>query len=302
MLRLLAVLLCFQSVTAQAVEFRVRVLSYNIQGLPWPLIKDQGQFDRIGEILAEQRAQGTAPHIVLIQEGFRYETRALIERSGYPYVYRGPIALDLAPGDRFHGTPKILNGGLWILSQFPFEKTAKVPFLLSSCAGDDCYANKGVAMVRVRIPGVPVPVEFFTLHMNAKGATAGVPQEVVDAVQLKQLHESRKFIDQTSDPALPAIFAGDFNLRPEFKGFAFLSPIIGMTNAGEICVHGECTIDPETNPLMLVEKSVDQHLFRSGSSVHVAPVHAARTFTEKLPNGRPLSDHLGYEIEYRLNW
>ncbi len=70
---------------------KLSVMSYNVAGLPWPVKAGRGEaLKRIGDELAKMRAAGTEPDVILIQEGFRKEIGDLIDRSGYPYVARGP--------------------------------------------------------------------------------------------------------------------------------------------------------------------------------------------------------------------
>lgn len=288
-----------------AAETEIRVLSYNVKGLPWPLVKDRGQYKQIGQILAEKRAQGVAPHVVTIQEGFRSEVEELVKISGYPYVFRGPSTREKAPNDISRGSGKITNSGIWILSEYPFIAKDKRPFRRGSCAGSDCYANKSMMFVRVQVPGAPEPMEIFNTHMNAKGSTAGVSQEKVDAIQLQQLMEIDNFMNEVTNRNLPAVFAADFNLRKAYNGFKYLQPMLRMKNSGQHCLENlgsECDIDASTDPLTLVELTADQHLFKSGKKMKVTPIFAVRNFRETLPSGRPLSDHLGYEMHYRLSW
>jgi hypothetical protein len=105
----------------------LRVLSYNIEGLPrlparilrfFSGAHDESRFARIGDILRQRRESGDGPHIVAIQEAFHSKHRELIERSGYPYYSYGP-------GDGFFKT----NSGLVILSEFPILETHRTVFL-----------------------------------------------------------------------------------------------------------------------------------------------------------------------------
>ncbi|WP_173204296.1 hypothetical protein [Sphingopyxis sp. BSNA05] len=50
---------------------QISVMSYNIKGLPWPIAAGRSAaLGKIGERLAKLRAMGTAPTIVVLQEGF----------------------------------------------------------------------------------------------------------------------------------------------------------------------------------------------------------------------------------------
>src|SRR5690606_2777133 len=67
---------------------RLLVLSLNVHGLPQPLVSDGGRFAAMGRLLAERKSKGTAPHVVVLQEGFTENVRHLIREAGYRNVIR----------------------------------------------------------------------------------------------------------------------------------------------------------------------------------------------------------------------
>jgi hypothetical protein len=155
----------------------IRVMTWNVEGLPLPIRFGRAHaLEEIGDALASMRARGEAPHILLIQEGFmRKPMERLISRSGYAYVSRGPRAGDDAAGSaqemgepwrlRGEGLGKVLDGGLYILSDFPILDTQTEAF--APCAGFDCLANKGVMLARIRIPGAPDPLAVLNTQSRA---------------------------------------------------------------------------------------------------------------------------------------
>ena len=111
------------------------VLTYNIEGLPWPARSGRGgDLSRIADQLRVLRAEGRQPHVVLFEEAFSHKARSIAQRAGYRYVADGPSASDAgarpsSPADRafkaaarfFSGEKwgKLRGSGLRIASDFP---------------------------------------------------------------------------------------------------------------------------------------------------------------------------------------
>ncbi len=282
--------------TTDALE--LKVLSYNVKGLPSPLVTDGGRLRFIGELLANLRRNNQGPQVVVLQEAFRESVKDLIKASGYPFVEIGPDAE--APG-------KWANSGLYVLSEFPISSVARVAFHPKSCAGWDCYANKGILKVEIKIPGLSTAVQILTTHMNSNGAS-GVDQSEVDKSKYLQINETKKFLDSHLDRSLPTVFAGDFNMNPRRVHWQYLNESLNLSNAGEICARkqkaasGEtCLIDSSTDSSTLFEATPDHHYFQSGKAVSVIPIFAIKNMRETF-NGKPMSDHLGYQVHYLLKW
>src|SRR4051812_31015385 len=67
------------------------VMSYNVHGLPWPLNSGRPKALRaIRDRLAAMRVQGNQPHLVLLQEAFSGDAKAIARKSGYRFVVSGP--------------------------------------------------------------------------------------------------------------------------------------------------------------------------------------------------------------------
>ena len=142
------------------------VLSYNVAGLPWPVRWSRGAaLDRIGTELAQLRAAGTAPHVVLLQEAFTARARRIGVAAGYPYAIAGPTVMPARrslrrrerrfASRRWHkgeGSASSSVAGC-TYSEFPPRHSVASAFGADSCAGYDCLANKGVVITTLDLPG-----------------------------------------------------------------------------------------------------------------------------------------------------
>jgi endonuclease/exonuclease/phosphatase family metal-dependent hydrolase len=123
------------------------------------------------------------------------------------HVVAGP-----APTD-----PKRYNGGLAIVSRYPFLETNSVIYDHISMPKDfgfgaDGFASKGVLHARVcRDTAHPTgnTVDVFVSHLEARSRE----------MREEQYKEIGAFIGKTNDPSLPVLILGDFNTRgnPEYQ-------------------------------------------------------------------------------------
>ncbi len=253
-------------------------MSYNIAALPLPVGVDHDRYREIGRILARRRADGTAPHIVALQEAFHGRATELIRTSGYPYVVRGPsMRLPRA------------NSGLFILSEFSARAAARTVF--SRCKRFDCFTRKGAVVAAVDLPGASVPIEIADTHLNSDPewdfwATA---RECLD-VRLSQVQELRELLDTRPSDSL-LIFPGDFNFRPDDPDYLSFLSFTGLRDAAFECEG--CGSDGG--------RSVDRQFFRETPGISIRPVSYTREFTEEM-GGKPLSDHSALTVEYEIDW
>jgi endonuclease/exonuclease/phosphatase family metal-dependent hydrolase len=296
----------------------ISVLTYNVEGLPWPA--RQNRAPRILEItrqLGAMRAAGTAPHIVLLQEAFTNSAVRIGPRAGYANFVRGPHAGMPRPpaseeaerelvGNRKRrkgeGFAPFMPSGLYILSDFPVMQATRQPFRSRECAGFDCLSNKGLIHARVVIPGVPDALDLFNTHLNSRGST-GVSEHRSLLAHRLQVDETGRFIDTHRDAANPLVFGGDFNMRnapDRFERFALRKawPLVH-----EWCLPPEAGCDVRVSwdgdtPWMDTQ---DLQGFHSGARVKVRPVRVEAMF-DKPWKGRPLADHDGFLVVYRLSW
>jgi endonuclease/exonuclease/phosphatase family metal-dependent hydrolase len=275
----------------------VRLLSYNVKGLP-SIINSykKARFPIIGKMLHERRVNGTAPEIVLLQESFIDPTIAIQTESGYPYVSKGPSHKGVNPdGKKFS---KLLNGGIYIMSEYPFTKEARINFPSNSCKSFDCYSNKGGQYVSVKVPGIPFELQVLNTHAQSSSR--------YDDIRLNQFAWLNYFARSNvnyNDPYRAMIFAGDFNSRPLLPSYAYFRDLAEVTNVGEVCLSPDttCITKAGTDPAWLLEKSKDQIFYASGKKVRIRPLEVERNFTEQY-KGKMLSDHFGYETLLEISW
>ena len=266
------------------------VLNYNVKGLP--LITDLDRLREIGKILADRRARGDAPDIVLLQEAFSRKSQRIRKQAGYPYAVVG------TPDGSHLLFPN--PSGLEILSNFPI--VAQYSRSYNSCAIPDCFITKSLLGVTIDIPGVPGPIRIFDTHLQAETHN--------DYVRKNQIDDISVFLRRIGFGEEPAIFGGDFNFTPRHPSYQkFLHELPFFVESGRFCLDApqSCEIqvglDGRTDLSDVWHTAHDRQFFYApeNSAVRIEPVWLTRNFTEPY-RGEPLSDHWGYEVRYRISW
>lgn len=290
------------------------VMTYNVKGLPWPVVWGrESALLRIGDRLADLRAVGQQPSVVVLQEAFIGEAKAIGERAGYRYRVFGP---DTAVPDA--ETPgvtrqwylgetqgKQLDSGLLVLSDFPVTDIARAAFPADACAGFDCLAAKGVVLVTVELPGKG-RVAVATTHFNSRGASLAPVEETARAFAA-QSEFLAAFLEREWSADVPLVLAGDFNVgqRP-FRMAALpgaLSKLSGGNEPAEglrkVMAEDEAGIGRSSDARWIRMRARDMQFILDSENRSLVPVGAAIPFgTEK--DGSALSDHMGFTIHYRI--
>jgi endonuclease/exonuclease/phosphatase family metal-dependent hydrolase len=294
------------------------VMSYNVHGLPWPIATGRAQaLKAIGNRLAKMRARGDQPHLVLLQEAFTPDAKAIARRAGYPYAVTGPTRSDRAetPVDstaqRFTEGDRALKGegdgafedsGLLVLSDYPVLGVKRMPYARYACAGYDCLANKGAVLVRVKLPGAAQPLSVIDTHMNSRRAS-GVPHTRSDTAYGWQAEELRAFVSGNVPAAAPAVIAGDFNIgstayrRAMITGGGGVLP--GAADALRTALGEGLKLPDPSAAQAIVRKGKDWMFARGGCSTQLKLASVAVPFGRE-PDGKSLSDHFGYVAHYTV--
>lgn len=286
-----------------AKEKEIRILSYNIKGLPGIAggYNNKTRFIEIGKMLSERRKNGTAPQIVLLQESFIKETRAIREISGYPYIVKGSNASDIDENGKKKSA--LFNAGLYILSEYPIILSEKVAFGKKLCKSWDCHSNKGVQYAVIDVPDLPFYLPLANTHMQAGSKH--------DKIRFGQTEVIQRFIGQLKPDLF--IFGGDFNITPALPSYQYWFEQMRLSSVGEYCLspsQNTCRVKDGTDIDWVVRLTKDHIFYQSGLAsaktgapiqVKVTPVEVERNFTEHH-KGKPLSDHLGYETLLKLKW
>jgi endonuclease/exonuclease/phosphatase family metal-dependent hydrolase len=298
----------------QPVEFSV--MTYNVEGLPWPVRTGRGsKLKEIGRQLASLREKGLEPDVVLLQEGFRDEVDDLIELSGYPYVAKGPRkkqrdGSQLTQEDRprykrvkyrrkGEGWGKWGSSGLWVLSNHPINWVKSHAY--HYCAGLDCLANKGVMLVSLEVPGLPVPVEIADTHLNSKGAS-GVPRNRNQTAHHLQAAELGQFMQTDRTPGAPLIVGGDFNVMHAPDRFDYVMQRYPFDVVSQVCFQTPESCDAKISadgdaPWLDTQDLIG---FKAGDRVAIRPIQVEARFDGSATGGPVLSDHDAYEVTFRL--
>ncbi|MBU1374535.1 MAG: endonuclease/exonuclease/phosphatase family protein [Alphaproteobacteria bacterium] len=294
---------------------RLDVLTYNIEGLGWPARRGRAaDLAEIGRRLAQLRATGAGPDIVLFQEVFSRPAVAAVEAAGYPALVAGPgrrTRRDLPsfgkpPGRRswINGEIglRLATGGLAIASIYPIVDHAGEPFGRRGCAGLDCLSNKGALHARIAIPGVPAAVDVFDTHMNSRRASRASSRRTL-AAHVIQTAELSMFLSGRDDAQDPNILGGDFNMRGSEARFEVFDGLLPMQLVQRYCAQRRDLCDVKASwdgdePWMDTQ---DLQLFEDGRAVAIRPIRIEAMFDGR-PDSPSLSDHDGLRVVYELSW
>ncbi|RVT91275.1 endonuclease/exonuclease/phosphatase family protein [Sphingomonas crocodyli] len=299
----------------------ISVLTYNVEALPWPIKSGRGEdLARIAERLRMLRQAGVAPHIVVLQEAFTEDARAIGRLAGYRYQAFGPAAeasrTDMPlPADFVakrswylgERSAPVLSSGLAIFSDFPILATRSAAF--AACAGLDCGANKGVLVATVKAPGMAEPIEIATTHLNCRKSSMTSPQRNLTAYRA-QLDAVDRLIGGTKHVRL---FAGDFNVHSIGRLEALqahgrrwnMAPATAMGVVRKPAMfcgqgRGECGLDLPIASNLPLAHATDWQFFAGTDATAIRPVRRLPLFGREA-DGTMLSDHIGYSVVYRVS-
>lgn len=297
------------------------VLTYNIEGLPWPARSGRGEdLSRIADQLQALRKQGRQPHVVLFEEAFSRKARAIAHEAGYRYIADGPAASDSgAPAtsiaDRaFNAAARFFAGEKWgkwrgsglrIASDYPILAVKRMAY--ATCAGMDCLANKGAVLVTIAVPGVSQPVAIVDTHLNSRRAARVSVDRSFYAYQ-RQVDALSDFVRANVPAGMPFIVAGDFNAGQEPRRRDYLlhraaawRSDMPVKAALETCLReGDiCATDNRADLAFSQKRGRDYQLFASSGSASLTLKSMAALFGHD-PDGHMLSDHVGYTATYLI--
>lgn len=291
------------------------VMTYNIKDLPWPIASGRGTaVEAIGQRLAAMRAKGLQPDVVLLQEAFGDEARAIGRAAGYAHTITGPAQAGTIAepplGPRYAAAAQflkgeksgsLLNGGLVILSDLPVSRVERHAFPEGACAGFDCLAAKGALIAWVRVPGAAQPVAIVDTHLNSRRATH-VPEARADAAYRWQATALRKLLENRIAPDTPAIIGGDLNTgRVEARLASLNRPLLGKREQEELAsLMDKGALWPSSKEEVqgLVERNKDKILSRDGTRTRLVAERSWVPFG--LTERQPLSDHAGFIVDFAI--
>ncbi len=294
---------------------RIDVLTYNIEGLPFPARRNRAPYLReIGQRLAALRERGEAPDIIVFQEVFSRAASAAVEASGYRSIVSGPGARSRQMANEEGALPgrrRILRGeirsnftssGLVIATDFPIMESHYRPFARGSCAGFDCLSNKGILYAEIAIPGVPGGLDIYTTHMQSQRSSR-VPVYRHSEAHARQARELSSFTEDHGNLAYPTIIAGDFNMRGSDARYYEFTRRVPLDNVHRFCTErpGDCDVRLDWPNANQWRHEQNLHFFLAGQVVNLRPLIAEGMF-DGGPSGPVLADHNGFRVVYELSW
>ncbi|WP_137897186.1 endonuclease/exonuclease/phosphatase family protein [Sphingomonas sp. 2SG] len=294
----------------------IDVLSFNVEGLAWPARHGRApSLAQIGKILATLNSQGKAPDIILVQEMFSPAAVRALTNAGYPYHAWGPTRTqgrqssshDRVKGPKRWGKGEIglhlVGSGLAIFSRYPIVAASSEPFGTQHCAGFDCLSNKGAQHARIRVPGVPTPLDLFNTHLNSQAASR-VPPARHGTAQALQLVDIADFLATQAAEHTSAIVGGDFNMAGTPDRLARLEQTLGRyTMVHRFCAAAgsPCHVGLSWDGDAPWEDTEDLQLYRSSANLVLTPIRIEAMFDGAVGQPR-LSDHDGLLVTYQLDW
>ena len=249
--------ICFSSLS-HAQE--IKVMTYNVWGLPFPIAKRIKRLKIIKKVLHQYNAD-----IIGLQEAFTKKARKIIKQNEYPYTAKGP------KGGKFK-----LCSGLALLSKYPIIKTKTMTF--QDCSGFDCYANKGVLFARINLGNQTI--DTYLTHLNADGED--------HQVRFKQVIEVIKFVNENSFGE-KVIFLGDFNFTDRSILHSLLKTKLGLYDSFQEYIDDNPDL-PSDIQRGITNKN-NKRIDYIWTSPEFSTFKSEVVLKEKLYKNKQLSDH-----------
>ena len=253
-------------------ELKLKVVTYNIWGLPWWLRGGRG--GRYAEIARE--LERLDADFILLQEAWTANARKAVPRRGH-----WAIACAAAQHSFFQ------QSGLVTLSKFPIVGGQFYPF--SRAAFPDRFVNKGVLKITVQLPGGEV-LNVWNAHLQDAGAVR---------TRRSQIRELASRIQSAEDGQIADLVAGDFNCTPDSSLYGELADSLGvnlqqLAGARPFVTWDRLSAKPGAG------ETLDYIFLRARSRVQIRQADTQVAFTASRMKQR-LSDHLGVETIVSLS-
>jgi len=319
---------------AMAAEQRLRVMTYNVLGLPcfenkgvvsfylsvtgtdrcalvagWRGKGVRARLDGLASQLKQMARRGTGPDVVLLQEVFtsksavfaRTGARELAKKSGYRHFAWGPGARDKS------GVGGMLDMFVGEVSGRAASGTLSSGLLILSrypivATNRIVYGNS--------CAGQDCGANKGALHVRLKlpgGDTIDVfnthmqHRRRLSDIRKKQIDMLVRFIRRNARSRW-WIAGGDFNFRSarRFPGFRHMLRSSGGRHAGQVCFRSEesCEISRGSEWRKVRGRAPDHQFFRARGNGGIRPVKV--TVGDIRVDGKPVSDHQYLEVEYSL--
>lgn len=283
----------FISITASAGGPSVKVLTYNIWGLPLGISKDlPARVKMICEVLKEKSKAPDGWDVIVFQEAWQVLDQKHLKKCGYPYS---------ATFDK-----TALSSGLMMLSKYPFSEKKRVKYPGYGFDPEAFFDGEGIArksgvMAKIQHPDIG-PIWIANTHLAANYFK---PRHYYTGHRRAQFEMFSSFIMKYADN-LPVIMGGDLNFASTGKSYEpiwdeipkLLPGFQEADSPSSTCTH--CPTN-SYNANGDDEGRID-HLFGSDA---FTPRDGKVVMTEKYNIGKKkkavnLSDHFGWETVFEF--
>ncbi|KQZ64496.1 hypothetical protein ASD67_08490 [Sphingopyxis sp. Root1497] len=292
---------------------RLRVLQWNVEGLPWPIRSGRKEkLAHIADWIAKRRAAGLGPDILILHKAFTPEASRIAVAAGFRTILPGPARdqrrelaaapppagyADAARWWKGEHVGKWLDGGLYVATDLPAMGVVSTAFGRDSCAGYDCLSNKGAQFLALPLPGAPEPLAIFNTHRNSREpAKVGIAR--AETAHMLQTKENDAFLTGFAASDTAMIAAGDFNnyRAGDRSGRFAADPAFRLVGKGA----GFAARPAPMTDHAAWKQAYDLIGYRSNDRLRVEPLSVATLFDGK--HGPRLSDHDAQYIVFRISW
>lgn len=244
----------------------------------------------LSALIARKNA-GTAPDVITIQNANSDSARKFIKDINYPYVAMGPTKTGFSN-----------DAGLAILSKYEIIQSTNFSWG-QNCLGVACDNNQGIMHSRIKISGVPHPIDIINTQFQSKQAAINVNlANLLDYTQNKQLLDFAAYVGKNLLTDIPMIIGGDFESDVNSRIYQQIMYALKVRNGGKECADiASCAISTGTQRFELWYNSFDHQFIRNSSKIAMKTIKGARAFkTSELE--ALISNGGALEMVYQLNW
>ena len=185
----------------------------------------------------------------------------------------------------------VFGSGLYVLSRYPVKILGYTYY--TNCAGPDCFAAKGAALMEIRLPGGH-KVHVMNTHLQASSGGS--------SIRMKQLAQIHSLLLRYGQPDIPQFLLGDLNIDNDEPEFFLGLSLLGMDYArlrGPI-QHTTGRENPCYSKSGTASKWVDHIWYDNFSGITTTEMRVKNFEFKREGKVCPSSDHHAIEASFRF--
>ena len=243
------------------------------------------------DALIARKNAGTAPDVILLQNANTDAARKFIKDINYNFITMGPTKTGYAK-----------DAGLAILSKYNITQSTNFSYG-QNCLGTACNANQGIIHARIKIDGVPHPIDVINTQFQSKqAAIAANLANLLDYTQNKQLIDFATYVGKNLLTDIPMIIGGDFESDVNSRIYQQILYALKVRNGGKECADiSTCTIVSGTQRYELWFNSFDHQFIKNSAKIAMKTIKGQRAF-KATDLDALISSGGALEMVYEINW